>query len=25
VQGFRFNAEQSKPDNLVFLRDHPAE
>ena len=22
VQGYRFNAEQSKPDNLVFLRDH---
>ena len=25
VQGYRFNAEQSKPDNLVFLRDHAPE
>jgi len=23
VQGYRYSAEQSKPDNLVFLRDHP--
>lgn len=25
VQGYRFSAELSKPDNLVFLRDHPEE
>ncbi|MBV6286477.1 peroxide stress protein YaaA [Pseudomonas aegrilactucae] len=25
VQGYYYSAEQSKPDNLVFLRDHPAE
>ena len=25
VQGYYYNAEQSKPDHLVFLRDHPAE
>ncbi|MEO8492396.1 peroxide stress protein YaaA [Pseudomonas sp.] len=25
VQGYRFNAELSKPDNLVFLRDHAPE
>ena len=25
AQGYRFNAEQSKPDNLVFLRDHAPE
>lgn len=25
VQGYRFSAEQSKPDNLVFLRDHAPE
>ncbi|MNE00972.1 hypothetical protein D3C80_933970 [compost metagenome] len=25
VQGYRFSAEQSKTDNLVFLRDHPEE
>ncbi|MGU9808279.1 peroxide stress protein YaaA [Pseudomonas sp. LF052] len=25
LQGYRFNAEQSKPDNLVFLRDHAPE
>ena len=25
VQGYRFNAEQSKPDNLVFWRDHAPE
>ena len=24
VQGYYYSAEQSKPDNLVFLRDHPA-
>ncbi|WP_416422616.1 peroxide stress protein YaaA [Pseudomonas sp. App30] len=24
-QGYYFSAEQSKPDNLVFLRDHPAD
>ncbi|MFQ6574579.1 peroxide stress protein YaaA [Pseudomonas sp. UM16] len=23
VQGYYYSAEQSKPDNLVFLRDHP--
>jgi len=23
VQGYRYSAEQSKPDHLVFLRDHP--
>ncbi len=23
VQGYRFSADLSKPDNLVFLRDHP--
>ena len=22
LQGYRYSAEQSKPDNLVFLRDH---
>jgi len=25
VQGYYYSAEQSKPDNLVFLRDHPDE
>ena len=25
VQGYRYSAEQSKPDNLVFLRDHAPE
>ena len=25
VQGYRFSAELSRPDNLVFLRDHPEE
>ncbi|MBN2993833.1 peroxide stress protein YaaA [Pseudomonas cedrina subsp. fulgida] len=25
AQGYRFNAQQSKPDNLVFLRDHAPE
>ncbi|MNP20647.1 hypothetical protein D3C76_1132270 [compost metagenome] len=25
VQGYYYSAEQSKPDHLVFLRDHPAE
>ena len=25
VQGYRFSGEQSKPDNLVFLRDHAPE
>jgi hypothetical protein len=25
VQGYRYSAEQSKPDNLVFLRDHTPE
>ncbi len=25
VQGYRFSAEQSKADNLVFLRDHAPE
>ena len=25
VQGYFFSAEQSKPDHLVFLRDHPAD
>ena len=25
VQGYRYSAEHSKPDNLVFLRDHASE
>jgi len=25
VQGYRYNAEQSSADNLVFLRDHAPE
>ena len=25
VQGYYYSAEQSKPDNLVFLRDHPVD
>lgn len=25
VQGYRYSVEQSKPDNLVFLRDHAPE
>jgi cytoplasmic iron level regulating protein YaaA (DUF328/UPF0246 family) len=25
VQGYRYSAEQSKPDHLVFLRDHAPE
>jgi cytoplasmic iron level regulating protein YaaA (DUF328/UPF0246 family) len=25
VQGYRYSAEQSKPNHLVFLRDHPAD
>ncbi|HAW43427.1 MAG TPA: peroxide stress protein YaaA [Klebsiella pneumoniae] len=25
VQGYYYSAEQSKPDHLVFLRDHPAD
>jgi cytoplasmic iron level regulating protein YaaA (DUF328/UPF0246 family) len=25
VEGYRYSAEQSKPDSLVFLRDHTSE
>jgi cytoplasmic iron level regulating protein YaaA (DUF328/UPF0246 family) len=25
IEGYRYSAEQSKPDNLVFLRNHASE